>query len=273
MKYLLILSIVFLTISSCDNNTKPQITANGDSLQVCDFGIQKEDFSKEQRDSSFTLFARGRKIKNPPPPPPPPAPVVYKPGVILLDFDGHTVTGTNWNTSGDLVCSPSGLSIDEQQVVLDSVASKYRIFNVIVTTLDSSYNAAPANKRIRLIFTQTYEWFGMSGGVAFIGSFTWGNNTPCFVFTSLLGYNSKKILEAGTHEVGHSLGLYHQSVYDSIPAYPGTRISEYNSGCCGFAPIMGLSYYQPMSQWITGWNASKQVQDDINKISLILPKR
>ena len=29
--------------------------------------------------------------------------------VMFLDFDGHTVNGTSWNTAGPIICAPSGL--------------------------------------------------------------------------------------------------------------------------------------------------------------------
>src|SRR5688572_7452443 len=41
-------------------------------------------------------------------PPPPPAAAIY------LDFNGGVVSGTFWNTNGDIICEPSGLTISEE---------------------------------------------------------------------------------------------------------------------------------------------------------------
>jgi len=184
-------------------------------------------------------------------------------GVILLDFDGQTVSGTDWNTMGTIYCAPANLSGDGVTSILNRVINDYSPFNVIVTTDESIYNAAPISKRMRVIITETWEWFGQAGGTSFIGSFTWGNNTPCFVFSSLLGYNEKKIGEAASHEAGHTFGLRHQAVYSGT-----TLISQYNygtgSGEIGWAPIMGCSYNQNLSTWHNGPNtiSSTSFQDD-----------
>ncbi len=115
------------------------------------------------------------------------------------------------------------------------------------------------------MITETYQWYGNgAGGVSFIGSFTWGN-TPCFVFSLLLNYNTKMIAEAVSHEAGHTLGLYHQAKYDAS----GVIISEYNSGQgageIGWAPIMGVGYYQNETIWHNGPNpyGATSYQDDV----------
>ena len=48
-----------------------------------------------------------------------------------------------------------------------------------------------------------------AGGVAFIGSFSWDTDTPCFVFAARLANTAKYIADASVHEVGHTLGLIH----------------------------------------------------------------
>ena len=138
------------------------------------------------------------------------------PAVLFLDFDGHNVSGTSWNYNGPIVAAPAGLNTDQITEIYNRIAEDYRPFNINVTTDQSKYTAAAANRRMRVIFTTTYEWYGSSaGGVAYTGSFTWGDNTPCFIFTSLLGYNAKYLAEAGAHEAGHTFGLRHQASYDA----------------------------------------------------------
>jgi len=113
---------------------------------------------------------------------------------ILLDFDGHTVSGTMWNVNGAFTCNSSGLSDAAITEIFDRVAEDYRPFNINVTTNETKYNSAPYNKRMRVVITTSSEWYGSgAGGVAYINSFTWGTNAPCFVFSALLGYNIKNV--------------------------------------------------------------------------------
>ena len=186
--------------------------------------------------------------------------------VIFLDFDGHTVAGTAWNYNGPIVCGASGLDNTKITTVYNSVAEDYRPFNVNVTTDSTKYLAAPLDKRIRVIITVSYSWYGLAGGVAFIGSFTWGDDTPCFVFSSLLNYSAKKISEASAHEAGHTLGLYHQSTYDANCV----KISDYNygqgTGEISWAPIMGVGYSRNSTTWYNGPNSygCTSYQNDLN---------
>ena len=136
--------------------------------------------------------------------------------VIYLDFDGHAVSGTMWNISGAFTCNSSGLSDVAITEVFNRVAEDYRPFNINVTTDPAKYTSAPFNKRMRVVITTSHEWYSSSaGGVAYVNSFTWGDNTPCFVFSGLHNFNAKNIAEAASHEAGHTLGLRHQSSYNS----------------------------------------------------------
>ena len=176
---------------------------------------------------------------------------------IFLDFDGHTVEGTSWNWSGSpIVCATSGLNTAAITEIFNRVAEDYRPFNINITTDSTKFIAAPANRRMRVVITISSSWYGTTaGGVAFISSFTWGDDHPCFVFSALLGYNVKKISEAVSHESGHTLGLYHQSQYDAN-CY---KITDYNAGIgtgeIGWAPIMGIGYNQNFTLWANGPNS------------------
>jgi len=192
--------------------------------------------------------------------------------VNYLDFDGHLVSNTSWNLNGDFVCEPANLTTEEMQRIFDRVAEDYRPFNVVVTADEAVYNAANPYKRMRVVITETWQWYGQAGGVSFAGSFTWGDNTPCFVFSSLLGYNEKKIAEASSHEVGHTLGLRHQSVFSESCGY----ITEYNAGAgtgeISWAPIMGNSYSRNVTTWHRGTSSAgcNAIQDDVATIANIL---
>lgn len=187
---------------------------------------------------------------------------------IYLDFDGQYVTGTSWNWSGPINAQPSGLTTDGITEVFNRVAEDYRIFNVNITTDSTVYKAAPARQRMRIIVTPTYQWYGAAGGVSFVGSFTWGDDTPAWVFSGLLGYSTKKVAEAASHEGGHTLGLQHQSYYTNT-----CTKTEYNpgngSGEIAWAPIMGVGYYRNITTWHYGTSTigCSTYQDDLSIIA------
>jgi hypothetical protein len=122
---------------------------------------------------------------------------------------------------------------------------------------------------MRVIVTITSEWYGPVGGTAMVGTFASGDNTPCFVFSERLGFNTKKIGEAVSHEAGHTLGLYHQSHYDASC----NKISDYHygqgAGEIGWAPIMGAGYYQNLTLWNNGPNSlgCTSMQSDLQIIT------
>ena len=191
------------------------------------------------------------------------------PAAIFIDFDGHRVNGTPWNGNGPINAGPSGLNPQQMTEVFNRVAEDYRPFNVNITTDSTVFLSLPANRRMRVIVTVTYEWYGMAGGIAYIGSFSWADNTPAFVFSGLLGYNAKNVGEAVSHEAGHTLGLRHQSSYNGSCQ----KTSEYNpgvgSGQISWAPIMGESYSRNMTLWNNGANpyGCSNYQDDLGLIT------
>ncbi|MBI5856178.1 MAG: T9SS type A sorting domain-containing protein [Sphingobacteriales bacterium] len=189
--------------------------------------------------------------------------------VIFLDFDGHTVDNTAWNYNGPIYCGSSGMTNTQITEVFNRVAEDFRPFNVNITTDSAKYLAAPAANRMRVVLTDSSSWYGSAGGVAFVGSFTWGDGTPCFVFSALLNHNSKKVSEAASHEAGHTLGLYHQSTYNASCV----KTSEYNygqgTGEIGWAPIMGSGYTQNLTLWNNGPNSygCNNIQSDLDVIT------
>ncbi len=171
---------------------------------------------------------------------------------IFLDFDGHTVQSAAWNNGNKLFCSPSGLNDLQITEVFHRVAEDYRPFNVNITTDSTVFLAAPLSQRVRMIVTQTSDWYQGVGGVAYIGSFTWGDDTPGFIFPDRLANVPKYIAECCTHESGHTIGLSHQAAYNNDcglvdPYNPGS-----GSGEAGWAPVMGNSYYKNMTGWYNG---------------------
>ena len=173
---------------------------------------------------------------------------------IFLDFDGHYVYSAVWNGGSPISCAPSGMSDLQITEAFNRTAEDYRPFNINITTDSTVFLAAPLNRRIRIIITPTSGWCQGVGGVSYIGSFIWGDDTPGFVFCDRLGPNSPKMVgECCSHESGHTVGLSHQSKYGTDCVSP---IEQYNSGIGsgepGWAPIMGNSYYKNLSNWNNG---------------------
>lgn len=188
---------------------------------------------------------------------------------VFLDFDGQYVAGTSWNWGGPIDAQPAVLTTAQITEIYHRVAEDYGIFNLNLTTDSTAYLSAPPSQRIRVIVTATSSWYGPAGGVSFVGSFIWGNNTPAWVFSSLLGNNVKNISEAIAHEVGHTLGLQHQSIFDGSC----NKVTEYSggqgSGEIGWAPIMGIGYSKNLTTWHYGTSAMgcAAYQSDINVIA------
>lgn len=201
-----------------------------------------------------------------------PPPPTESANVIKLDFDGEIVRNSLWNqnftnNNYDIPCAPANLTIQEQLAIYDRVVAQYDTFNVKIVLTEEEYLAAAPTKRKKVIITETYQWYSSgSGGVAYIGSFGWTDETSAFVFSSLLSYNVKNIGEAASHEAGHTLNLRHQSSYDANCV----KTSDYNwgflDGSIWRAPIMGAAYNTTIrGEWWVGPNSfgCTVIQDDV----------
>ena len=170
---------------------------------------------------------------------------------VYLDFDGATVEGTLWNENGKIVAEPSGLSPATITWIYKKIAEHFALFNLNITTDPAVYERAPIHQRTRIIITPNGDWYGPASGVSAIGSFVWGDDTPAWVFMDNLSNNSLFIAAAATHQIGHTLGLQHQSLYDSY----GIMISELSGGenniFSNEAPLMGIPFYKP-ADWTRG---------------------
>lgn len=185
--------------------------------------------------------------------------------VIYLNFFGRDVSGTLWNTNGVIHADSSGLADVEINFVVNQVREHYKDYNVNVTTNKADYDAAQFGHKVEIIITESYQWYGQAGGVAYINSFFWTDGSPAWVFSLLLNYNGHNIAEAIAHEAGHTLGLRHQS--DCTPE--GVKTNEYSNG-----KVMGVSYYVPFGAWVVGTSSlSCQIQDDMAKLQAALGLR
>ncbi len=198
------------------------------------------------------------------------------PNVVYLDFDGHTITGTAWNSSTDPLVAkpfdidgnPSSFSSEELSRIGEiwhRVAEDLAPFNIDVTTEEP---ASFGSNTGRVLITEDVDANGTdmpakgAGGVAYVdvfGSGIYTNYSPALVYFNNLGAGAATyVAEAASHEFGHNLGLSHDGT-SSTGYYTG-----HGSGYVSWAPIMGAGYYNNVTQWSKGEYAdANQTQDDI----------
>lgn len=183
---------------------------------------------------------------------------------IFLDFDGQFIQSSSWNGGRSFYCTPSGMNDTQITEVFNRVSEDYRPFNVNITTDSTVFLSAPFAQRIRIIVTLTSGWYQNVGGVSFTRSFTWGDDTPGFVFPDRLGYTAKNVAECCTHESGHTVGLSHQAKYSGTCTLIATYNEGVGSGQTGWAPVMGNSYGRNLSGWNNGPTPSGCTADQDN---------
>ncbi|MEO8765014.1 MAG: T9SS type A sorting domain-containing protein [Ginsengibacter sp.] len=184
---------------------------------------------------------------------------------IFLDFDGQHVQASSWNGGNPLNCASSGLTDTQISQIFNRVSEDYRPFNINITTDSTKFLAAPLTRRIRIIITPTSGWYTGVGGVSYTGSFTWGDDTPGFVFCDRLGpNNTKMVAECCTHESGHTVGLSHQAKYNGSCTLLATYNDGTGTGETAWAPVMGNSYYKNFSGWNNGPTPSGCTADQDN---------
>lgn len=216
------------------------------------------------------------------------------PKKIYLDFNGQIVSGTGWNGSNNNlpihappyssnadIFTFTQAEINQITEIWNRVSEDFAPFQVDVTTEDPGAALfAAGNQGIRAIISTDVDdvawggtgnqWFSGAGGVAYLNSWTFASDTPVWIFENNLGNgNAKYVAEAVSHEVGHALNLSHDGVTGGASYYSG-----HGSGTVGWAPIMGVGYYQNVSQWSRGeYTNANQTQNDLSIISGKLPYR
>ncbi len=199
---------------------------------------------------------------------------------IYLDFDGHITTGTLWNRSYGNVETPpydrdgnvSSFSQAELHDIYEiwlRVSEDYAPFDVNVTTVEPTSDqlikssASDNEYGVRCCVGGSWEdWYESAGGVSYLGSFTWDSDTPCYSFSKSLG-SASNAAAAASHEVGHSLGLRHDGIYE----LNGSE-TEYYDGANDWGPIMGSGYYVELTQWSKGeYERATNQEDDLSIIA------
>ena len=203
-----------------------------------------------------------------------------KPGAsrtVFIDMDGREVTGTIWNANAGadpLIMRPYDSDGDESsftQTELNQIAETWRRiaedfapFDVDVTTEDPGQFGPNVGV---LLITEKTDVNGNviyncgCGGVAYVN--VWGRSNfeyyqPALVFTEGVGTGAHNMSEAGSHEVGHNLGLSHDG--NDVRGY----YTGHGEGNVSWAPIMGVGYYEEVTQWSKGeYLNANQTQDDM----------
>ncbi|MGV3562698.1 MAG: hypothetical protein ACO1ON_05390 [Nocardioides sp.] len=206
---------------------------------------------------------------------------------IFIDFDGATVSGTDWNGTGrgqtsdttvdafDLDGSLGTFSEAEHatiQQVWQMVAEDYAPFDVDVTTEDPGQAAITRSGEFDQVFGaravvtddfQVHADLCVSEGctgIAFIGVFDdvfrHARYQPAWAFTRYF-FDPVSIASTVSHEVGHNLGLDHHDK-------SGDDFVGYYEGHANWTPIMG-SGPGPVIQWSNGQFAGSlnSTQDDL----------
>ena len=178
--------------------------------------------------------------------------------------------------------TPIGMN-DEERARITSIwermAEDFRPFDVDVTTVDPSVGDPDifvrGGRAQRVVFTSKFDagvggtglrWYGGDANGAATDSWYLGKDTPAWVFSAhaLAG-------EIGSHEVGHAVGLSH----DSAVAEDGTWIEyrgEHGSGETRWSPIMGQG--NGLSQWSNGTYPGAANQElDIGILTQALGRR
>jgi hypothetical protein len=202
--------------------------------------------------------------------------------VVFLDFDGHTVIGTAWNSNGNTLVAlpfdPSGndspptvanftqIELDRIAIIWHRMAEDFAAFDIDVTTEEPTVFTPTTG---RVLFTHTSDASGQAmpsrnaGGVAFLNVFGWSSYatkySPAFVYYPNLSGVATYNAEAGSHEFGHNIGLSHDGVSGGTGYYTGS-----GSGEVDWAPIMGNAYYAIVTPWSRGEYANaNNTQDDL----------
>jgi Bacterial Ig domain/Metallo-peptidase family M12B Reprolysin-like len=209
--------------------------------------------------------------------------------VIYLDFDGHLITGTAWNTNYaagkplnaapyDTDGVPASFSTAELNNIINiwrRVAEDFAPFNVDVTTqLPASFGPTVG----RILITRDSDTTGLAmplqgaGGVAYVGVFgqsSYQTYQPALVYFNRLGSGREDyVAEASSHEMGHNLGLGHDGT--STATYYG----GHGAGATSWGPIMGSSYNRALSEWSRGeYAGANNQQDDASIIGAKLTVR
>ncbi len=208
--------------------------------------------------------------------------------VLFLDFNGHVIEGTAWNSSKGVAkweCLPydkdgdrTTFSSAEMAIITqvwERVSEDYAPFDVDVTTEEPVWGTRTGHALI----TPTTDKNGVPcphsgyGGIAYLDvfgnswySYNYGGN--CYSPAWCIDYVADDAAEVISHELGHNLSLSHDMSSD-LSTYTNGYYAGHVNGGIPWGPIMGTGYNDDVSQWSKGdyYNAFQSSQDDLYQIS------
>ncbi|OSZ76860.1 hypothetical protein CAP36_10515 [Chitinophagaceae bacterium IBVUCB2] len=237
-KIIILIGLILLLAPACKKQTVEVTTQNNvEQRPVCGMEEAMASMSAEMRQDM-----RNESIQTE---------VAATELLLFLDFDGATVVSgfpspTGYRSpliSGTRYCPAPSLSAAQIEEVIQLVKDDFSPFKIVVTTDQSVFNTYPASNKQLCIITTIPTVIGMPnsiGGVApFAGlSFRLPFN-PSFVFANLFGGDLAEIAITISHEVAHTMGLGHQSLYNNSCALINEYHPGFGNGLLGFGPIMG----------------------------------
>lgn len=208
---------------------------------------------------------------------------------IYLNFLGAEVTDTFWNddykrqsinarpysSDANVSTNFSAAELAEIQRTWQAVAEDYAVFDVDVTTqrpgtaalLRASESDEVYGSEVVFTAENIIDNNCSCGGTAYLDVFDFYGSDyrraqPAWVFADSTAGYVKLMADAASHEIGHNFGLAHDGVRRD-----GER-QEYHLGDAPWAPIMGASYYQPLTQWSRGdYAQATNTEDDLALIA------
>ena len=168
-------------------------------------------------------------------PPRPPKPIKTFPNnniaaLVLIDTNGHAATGAWAQQFGvdTLYHRPAGITAEAVNIIMYEARMVLDTINVNFTLSEAEYQAYTGKKTRCVITADAYY---PASGVAFRGSMALPNS-EVYVFIPMLYGVTNWIRKIVVHELGHAMGLAHQSAWVNC-----VKTAEYRDGM-----VMGVHW-------------------------------
>lgn len=181
-------------------------------------------------------------------PPAKPVPVCF-----YLDADGHGPY------------QPSNASPNDLEEVKAEIIRLYPLWEITVTTQESVYNQFSPGNRQRVVLTNSE--IGFLGSSAIRSLPEANEDNPVLIWWAATRYYNRPNRTAArvaVHELGHSIGLYHQV---------DTCGQDYAPGDIYRAPIMGNCVVAAEVYFKNGLNTLCLTQKDEDQISAVIKRK
>jgi hypothetical protein len=189
---------------------------------------------------------------------------------LWLNFTGAYVNSSMWNYGTPFYCAPVSFVNNQDSInyIVNRVKALYYPFAINVTADSLVWAASPFAQRARIIITPTSAWYAGVTAISYVGSFTWGDDTPAFVFYGPGRIQNLPQAAFSTAWVGGTtMGNYRQSKWDSTTCtLQQSGSNGYGTGEVSWAPIMGgTGWTRNVWTWANGPtpNGCTYLQDNL----------